>query len=80
MDDFQFAVIDLLLTIERAAADILDIPTDEIAFDLVHFQANKVAIGESNLKVVATNSDDVLRRRGFVIGERPKAGRDGAFA
>jgi hypothetical protein len=79
MDDFQFAVVGLFLAIERAAADIFDFPADKFAFRLSHSQADKMAIGKSNLKVVATNSDDLLRRCSFVTGERPKAGRDGAF-
>jgi hypothetical protein len=79
MDEFHFAVIDLRLTIKHAAADILDFSLDRGAFRLVHSQAEKVAISEANLKVVATSSYDVLRSYGPVTWERPKAGRDGTF-
>jgi hypothetical protein len=79
MDEFNVAVIDLRLTIERAPADVLDFSLDKAPVRLVHSQADKVAIGEANLKVVATSSYDVLRGHSPVTGERPKAGRDGAF-
>lgn len=79
MDLSHLAVIDLRLAIERAAADLFDFPLNEALFRLAQAHAEKMPVGELNPEVIATNNGDLLRGYGFVTGERPKAGCDGAF-
>jgi hypothetical protein len=79
MDDFLFAMVDLRLTIEHAAANVLDQSLGKVRFRLVHCQTDKVAISEADLKVVAASSADLLCCYGFAAGERPKTRRDGTL-
>ena len=69
MDVFYFAIVGLRLALERAAPDILDFALDEALFPLTQAQADEMAVGEPDLKVVATNGDDIRRRDNFVIGK-----------
>ena len=72
-------LIDLLLPIKHATADILDFSLDKTLFRSAHSKAYEVTIGKPNFEVIATGGNDILCSFSLLAGEGPKAGCDRAL-